>query len=67
MIKPCNSVITIAFPIRRESGDIETITGFRCQHSHHRTPTKGGLRFVCSSLIYQLSDISGKFTICQVI
>jgi len=45
VIKPCNNVITISFPLRRESGEIETITGFRSQHSHHRTPTKGGLRF----------------------
>ncbi|KAL1123517.1 hypothetical protein AAG570_002594 [Ranatra chinensis] len=41
-MQPCDHIIEISFPIRRDSGDYEMITGYRAQHSTHRTPTKGG-------------------------
>jgi glutamate dehydrogenase (NAD(P)+) len=43
-IKVCNSVYAVQFPIRRASG-YEVISGWRVQHSHHRLPVKGGIRF----------------------
>lgn len=44
-IKICNTVYHITFPIRRDDGRIEVIEGWRVEHSHHKTPTKGGIRF----------------------
>ncbi|MDQ2864284.1 MAG: Glu/Leu/Phe/Val dehydrogenase [Bacteroidota bacterium] len=44
-IKQCNSVYQMRFPIKRESGEIVTIEAYRVQHSHHKTPCKGGIRF----------------------
>ena len=44
-IKACNTVIRISFPLRRDDGTIEVINGWRAQHSVHRLPTKGGIRF----------------------
>ena len=44
-IKICNSVYHITFPIRRDSGLIETIHAWRAEHSHHKLPTKGGIRY----------------------
>lgn len=43
-IKQCNSVLRIHFPVR--VGDkIEVIKAYRVQHSHHKLPCKGGIRF----------------------
>lgn len=41
-MQPCDHIIEIAFPVKRDSGDYEMITGYRAQHSTHRTPCKGG-------------------------
>ena len=43
-IKICNSIYKFYFPIEVE-GKIEVIEGIRVQHSHHKTPTKGGIRY----------------------
>lgn len=42
LMQPCDHIIEIQFPLRRDSGDYEMILGYRAQHSSHRTPTKGG-------------------------
>ncbi|MBK8229262.1 MAG: Glu/Leu/Phe/Val dehydrogenase [Candidatus Eisenbacteria bacterium] len=44
-IKECNSVYRMAFPIERDNGDIEVIYSWRAEHSQHKLPTKGGIRF----------------------
>ncbi len=44
-IKVCNSVYQIKFPVRMDDGRIEVIEAYRVQHSHHKTPCKGGIRF----------------------
>lgn len=42
LMQPCDHILEIAFPLRRDSGEYELITGYRAQHSTHRVPTKGG-------------------------
>ena len=44
-IKACNSVYYVAFPVRRDNGTIEVFHGWLAQHSSHKLPTKGGIRF----------------------
>lgn len=44
-IKTCNAVYYISFPLRRDDGTIEVIHAWRAEHSHHRMPTKGGIRY----------------------
>src|SRR5215207_1475399 len=44
-IKACNSVYQMRFPVKRDNGEIEVIEAYRVQHSHHKTPCKGGIRF----------------------
>ncbi|MEP6597554.1 MAG: Glu/Leu/Phe/Val dehydrogenase [Ginsengibacter sp.] len=46
-IKQCNSVYQMRFPVKIE-GKVETIEAYRVQHSHHKTPCKGGIRFSLS-------------------
>lgn len=43
-IKMCNSVYSFKFPIRTTDG-YRTLTAWRAQHSHHKLPVKGGVRY----------------------
>ena len=43
-IKACNAVYRMKFPVKLEKG-YEVIEAYRVQHSHHRLPTKGGIRY----------------------
>jgi glutamate dehydrogenase (NAD(P)+) len=44
-IRACNAVCAFAFPIRHADGRIEVVRAWRAEHSHHKLPTKGGIRF----------------------
>ena len=44
-IKHCNSVYHFEFPIRHSDGSVEVINAWRVEHSHHKLPTKGGIRY----------------------
>jgi len=39
------SVIELTFPIKMDDGRFEMIRGYRAQHSVHKLPVKGGIRF----------------------
>lgn len=43
-IKACNSILRIKFPVKI-GNDIEVIEAYRVQHSHHKLPCKGGIRY----------------------
>jgi len=44
-ISICNSVYKMEFPLVRDDGSIDVIKAWRAEHSHHKLPTKGGIRF----------------------
>ena len=44
-IKACNSIYSMRFPVKMDDGRIEVIEAYRIQHSQHKSPCKGGIRF----------------------
>lgn len=44
-IKSCNSIYKFNFPLKHADGTYEVLTGYRVQHSHHKVPVKGGIRY----------------------
>lgn len=43
-IKECNSVYHFKFPVQTEAG-VEVVSAWRVEHSQHKLPTKGGIRY----------------------
>ena len=43
-IRECNAVYQMRFPVKINN-QFQVIEAYRVQHSQHRTPTKGGIRF----------------------
>ncbi|MBK7149482.1 MAG: Glu/Leu/Phe/Val dehydrogenase [Bacteroidetes bacterium] len=43
-IKACNSIYKMNFPVKY-GNQVRVIEAYRVQHSHHRLPTKGGIRY----------------------
>ena len=46
-IKDCNSVYEMKFPVRIKN-QIKVITAYRVEHSQHKLPVKGGIRYSLS-------------------
>lgn len=44
-ITACDALYQFRFPLRRDDGRLEILSGWRAQHSHHRLPAKGGIRY----------------------
>merc|ERR1712137_368092 len=44
-LKSCKAILRVEFPIQIQTGEWKQIVGYRAQHSMHRLPCKGGIRF----------------------
>jgi glutamate dehydrogenase (NAD(P)+) len=60
-IKQCNAVYRMFFPVK--IGDkIEVIKAYRVQHSHHKTPCKGGIRFALTVNLDEVMALAALMT-----
>ncbi|MBL7698390.1 MAG: Glu/Leu/Phe/Val dehydrogenase [Chitinophagaceae bacterium] len=60
-IKQCNAVYRMHFPVK--VGDkIEVIKAYRVQHSHHKTPCKGGIRFATNVNLDEVMALAALMT-----
>ena len=60
-IKQCNAVYRMFFPVK--IGDkVEVIKAYRVQHSHHKTPCKGGIRFALSVNLDEVMALAALMT-----
>jgi len=60
-IKQCNSVYRMFFPVK--IGDkIEVIKAYRVQHSQHKSPSKGGIRFALSVNLDEVMALAALMT-----
>jgi glutamate dehydrogenase (NAD(P)+) len=47
-IKASKNLFYTSFPIKRDDGSIEVMHAWRAEHSHHKLPCKGGIRYALS-------------------
>lgn len=60
-IKKCNAVYRMHFPVKI-GGNIEVIKAYRVQHSHHKTPTKGGIRYATTVNLDEVMALAALMT-----
>ncbi|MFQ5569967.1 MAG: Glu/Leu/Phe/Val dehydrogenase [Rhodothermales bacterium] len=61
-IKICNSVYHMEFPLQRDDGSIKVIQAFRAEHSQHKLPTKGGIRYAVTVTEDEVMALSALMT-----
>ncbi|MFM9909029.1 MAG: Glu/Leu/Phe/Val family dehydrogenase [Chitinophagaceae bacterium] len=60
-IKQCNAVYRMHFPVK--IGDkVEVVKAYRVQHSHHKLPCKGGIRFAMSVNLDEVMALAALMT-----
>lgn len=63
IMKSCNSCVQFEFPIKRDDGSIQVITGYRAQHSTHILPTKGGIRYAAHVDLDEVKALAALMTL----
>jgi glutamate dehydrogenase (NAD(P)+) len=61
-IKYCNGIYEFKFPIKHEDGSYEIVHAYRAEHSHHKAPTKGGIRYAESASADEVQALAALMT-----
>lgn len=66
-IRVCHSMYFMQFPVRIK-GKVQIFHAFRAQHSHHRLPTKGGLRYASHVNLEEVAALAAIMTLkCAIL
>lgn len=66
-IRACNTILEVKFPARI-GGEIKVITAWRAEHSHHKLPCKGGIRYSEDADVYEVMALAALMTYkCAVV
>jgi len=66
-IRACHSLYSIKFPVRLR-GTVQIFHAYRAEHSHHRTPTKGGIRFAPHVDLDEVAGLAALMTLkCAIV
>jgi glutamate dehydrogenase (NAD(P)+) len=67
LVEPRRS-LTVNFPVRRDSGEVEIFTGYRVQHTLTMGPTKGGVRYAPGVSLGECAALAIWMTLkCQLV
>ena len=67
-IKMPNVVLRFNFPLRKDDGTYEVIEAYRVQHSHHKLPAKGGIRYALEVSEHEVSGLAALMTFkCAIV
>ena len=66
-IRSCQSMYSIKFPVRIR-GEVRIFHAYRAEHSHHRIPTKGGIRFAPNVNLDEVAALAALMTLkCAIV
>lgn len=67
-IRAVDNITQFNFPIKRDDGSYEIISAWRAQHSHHRLPCKGGIRYAADVDMNEILALASLMTFkCAVL
>jgi glutamate dehydrogenase (NAD(P)+) len=61
-VRAVNSIYRFKFPVREADGRITVVHAWRVQHSHHRLPVKGGIRFSVAATEQEVMGLAALMT-----
>ena len=66
-IRVCHHMYSIQFPVRIK-GNVRIFHAFRAEHSHHRLPTKGGIRYAPNVDLDEVAALAALMTLkCAIV
>ena len=66
-IRVCHHMYSIQFPVRIK-GNVRIFHAFRAEHSHHRLPTKGGIRYAPNVDLDEIAALAALMTLkCAIV